>query len=189
MKTITRSILLCSTALLLTLSPAPCRAEVKCKTHNFHELFNAKPDPRLVVTNTNQTGEVEEDEIVYACSGNAKFFYYGGTPGELAIYLDADSAQVVTTLIKNLTQIIVTYLPATDANPPKVAISTTGEGGWINLTPTNFLSTAKIYNVQSVGDYYIRIKRNGTTNTYIKAVEYCRLDLSACPNCFIYRPE
>lgn len=152
-------------------------------------MFSASPEAKLKVTDSNQTGRSVDDGIVYTCSYGAKFFYYGGKPGELAIYLDADSAQVETTLIKNLTQIIVTYLPATDANPPKVAISTTGEGGWINLTPTNFLSTAKIYNVPSVGDYYIRIRRNGTTNTYIKAVEYCRLDLSACPNCFIYRPE
>ena len=187
MKPIIRSILISFTVLLFILSPAPCRAEVKCKTHNFNEMYNAKPDPKLVLTDSYHLGTVEEEGITYTCSGtNAKFWLYSS---EIVIFLESSEAQVVTTQIKDLTQIIVTYLPATDYYPPQVEISTTGEGGWINLSPTNYTPTAKIYNMPSVGDYYIRIKRKGTTSTYIKAVEYCRLALPACPNCFIYKPE
>ena len=180
MKTYLRYTLLC----LFALSSALCGAKVTCWSQNLHKMYNASPKTLEVKGSVGTT-----DSVTYTCSGGAKFSYYGGTPGELAIYLDATSAQVVTTLIKNLTQIIVTYLLDSGTNPPKVAISTNGVDGWINLSPQPYTPTAKIYAMPSVGDYYVRIKRNGTTNTYIKVLEYCCLDLSGCPNCFLYKPE
>ena len=152
-------------------------------------MFTAKPEALLDVTDDNHVGTSVEDSMVYTCSGGAKFFYYGGIPGgELAIYLDATSAQVITTPIQNLSQIVVTYLPANDLYPPIVEVlSATGEE-WNVLSPVKISTTSKAYNVPFVGDYYVRIKRNGSNNAYIKIVEYCRIDLSGCPNCFIYKP-
>lgn len=179
MKTYIRYTLLC----LFALSSALCGAEVTCWSQNLHKMYNASPRTLKVEGSVGTT-----DSVTYTCSGGAKFSYYGGTPGELAIYLDATSAQVTTTRIQNLDHIIVTYLPASDANPPKVAISTNGVDGWIDLTPVRISTTSKEYHMPSVGDYYVRIKRNGA-NTYIKVLEYCCLDLSGCPNCFLYKPE
>ena len=179
MKTYIRYTLLC----LFALSSALCGAEVTCWSQNLHKMYNASPRTLKVEGSVGTT-----DSVTYTCSGGAKFSYYGGTPGELAIYLDATSAQVTTTRIQNLDHIIVTYLPASDANPPKVAISTNGVDGWIDLTPVRISTTSKEYNVPSVGDYYVRIKRNGA-DRYIKVLEYCCLDLSGCPNCFLYKPE
>ena len=180
MKTYIRYTLLC----LFALSSALCGAEVTCWSQILHNMYNASPRTLEVKGSVGTT-----DSVTYTCSGGARFDYYGGTPGELAIYLVSNNtAQVTTTRIQNLDHIIVTYLLDSGTNPPKVAISTNGVDGWINLSPQPYTSTAKIYAMPSVGDYYVRIKRNGA-NTYIKVLEYCCLDLSGCPNCFLYKPE
>ncbi len=146
-------------------------------------MYNASPRTLEVEGSVGTT-----DFVTYTCSDGARFFYYGSAPSELAIFLESSSAQVTTTRIQNLDHIIVTYLLGSGTNPPKVAISTNGVDGWIDLTPVRISTTSKEYNVPSVGDYYVRIKRNGA-DRYIKILEYCCLDLSGCPNCFLYKPE
>ena len=181
MKTYIRYTLLC----LFALSSALCGAEVTCKSQNFQSLTTSKKIEFNSPTNTIGT----TDFVTYTCSGGAKFGTGTESGNEIAIYLESNNnAQVTTTRIQNLDHIIVTYLPASDVNLPQVAISTNGVDGWIDLTPVKITTTSKEYNVPSVGDYYVRIKRN-SANTYIKVLEYCCLDLSGCPNCFLYKPE
>lgn len=180
MKTYLRYTLLC----LFALSSALCGAKVTCGEQNLHKMYNASPKTLEVKGSVGKT-----DFVTYTCSGEAKFWRGTESGNEIAIYLVSNNnAQVTTTRIQNLDHIIVTYLPASDANPPKVAISTNGVDGWIDLTPVTITTTSKEYHMPSVGDYYVRIKRNGA-DSYIKVLEYCCLDLSGCPNCFLYKPE
>lgn len=189
MKTITRSILLCSIALLLTLSPAPCRAVSPTFVHNFHEMFYEDKPATLTVTNSNQTGTVTRDKITYTCSGGALFSAdYKKTSSKLTIYLETSSAHFVTTTqIQNLDSLWIDYAPY-DLLDITVKIST-DSSSWSDVSAISKIPKGpKHVKMPSVGDYYVRIMYSDK-NVYIRQINYTCLDLSACPNCFIYRPE
>lgn len=184
MKTITRSILLCSIALLLTLSPAPCRAVSPTYSHDFHEMYNTSKTLKLNDTYT--IGTVEDDDITYTCSDGAQFFISGS---KLAIFLVASGAQVVVSQIQNLDSMVIYYSTDSKQHRLSVEISENGVDGWKSLEQSQVPGTiAKSVKLPSAGDYYVCLKKN-VDNMYIMEIDYYCLDLSACPNCFIYRPE
>lgn len=191
MKTITRSILLCSTALLLTLSPAPCRA-VSLVEHNFDEMWRSTPQ-RLAVTNFNQTGTVEEDDITYTytCSGKKAIFsldfFNAEGKQKIAINLEDKGNYVTTSIINNLQQVEINCTSQKAKSNVKVYIST---DGLIWDEPDNIEYGSLITATFPAGDYHVIILNDASANRVsIYQIDYYCLDLSACPNCFIYRPE
>lgn len=189
MKTITRSILLCSIALLLTLSPAPCRA-VSPVEHDFDEMWRSTPRI-LEITNSNQTGTVARDGVTYTCSSDAMFFLSEKTASELAIFLVASGAQVEVSQIQNLDSICITFTPIWKDTADVFDLEILEEGAkeWKKISTNYQTSTLRTLKLPKVSNYDLRITKK-STNVYIKEIDYYCLDpLSACPNCFIYRPE
>lgn len=185
MKTITRSILLCSIALLLTLSPAPCRA-VSPVEHNFHEMYNTSKTLKLNGTYT--IGTVEDD-ITYTCSSGAMFSLSDKTASELAIFLVASGAQVVVSQIQNLDSICITFTPTwrDEADVFDLEILEEGANEWKKISTNYQTSTLRTLKLPKVSNYDLRITKK-STNVYIKEIDYYCLDpLSACPNCFFLK--
>ena len=181
MKPIVQSLVVC----LFALSPAFCRAVSPTYVHNFDEMYRSNPKI-IEITNSNQTGTVEDDDITYTCSDGAQFFISGS---KLAIFLVASGAQVVVSQIQNLDSMVIYYSTDSKQHRLSVEISENGVDGWKSLEQSQVPGTiAKSVKLPSAGDYYVCLKKN-VDNMYIMEIDYYCLDLSACPNCFIYRPE
>lgn len=166
----------------LVLSSALCGADTRVITHNFQGLFSASPK-ELVVTNENHTGTI--GDFVYTCSNGAEFKKESPTASQLAVYLDKSNAQVTTTQITNLDSLHFQFAP-TSYLDFYVDISTDGIS-WTNVPVLQKLAGVNAVKLPSAGDYYVRIRR-AATDVYIKQIKYIYIDLSDCPNCFIYKP-
>lgn len=183
MKSHLRYVLVC----LFTLSSAFCRVESKKVPQNFNDMFYAVPQT-LEVKNSNETGTT--DFVTYTCSGGADFnLDTYKTNGEIAIFLETSDAQVVTTQIQNLDSISITFTPTwSDKDHEMFYVAISDDGiSWKNLSTKYFNNTTRTVKFPQAGSYYVRIKRK-STNVYLRKIDYIYLDLSDCPNCFIYKP-
>jgi hypothetical protein len=188
MKTHIRYILIC----LFSLSPIISGAETRTIRHDFDAMFKASPK-KLEVENTNQTGTSTQDGIVYTCSGGAEFSLdYSKTGSKLAIFLESSGEKVETSLIQNLDSLRINYYyyPLTP-NPYRditVSISTDGSV-WKDVTVEHKSNGLKTVKMPRAGDYYVRIAYKSSYKVYVFQIDYIYIDLSGCPNCFLYKPE
>ena len=170
----------------LVLSSAICRAETKSFTHYFHDMASHSG---ISFNPTNTVGSA--DEVTYTCSGGAKFWYDSKlTGGEVAIFLDASGEQVTTTKIQNLDSMRIEYTPSDKYSTMIVSISK-DSSVWNDVTLRDVINGVKEIKMPAVDDYYVRFTRQsiGTSyNIYILTIKYLYIDLSDCPNCFIYKP-
>lgn len=181
MKLSTRYIILC----LFTLSSAFGRAE--SVGHEFDAMWRKNPQ-ELVISNSNHTGTT--DFCTYTCGNDALFSaQYELTASNLAVFLEETNAQVETTVISGLDSLVIHYYPTNAAKEMYVYIKEEG-GEWQSATvegKSKGVSTVKLPNA---GDYQVRIRRKNASNkVYVWKLEYFYVDLSGCPNCFLYRPE
>ena len=165
---------------LLVISSAFCWAETRSFTHYFNELYPAA----LSVTNSNHTGTI--GDFVYTCGGGAEFWKTSDSGNQLAIFLNGTGKQVETTAIQNLDSICIHYYPDA-AKDMKVAISSDGGSSYSDVPVENARGVTKV-KLPTVGDYCVRMKYKSSYNVYIWKIEYFYIDLSGCPNCFIYTP-
>lgn len=180
MKTYVRYTIIC----LFTLSSALCGAESRTVSQNFDDMFKASPKT-LTVTDSYHTGTT--DFVTYTCTGGAEFFNNTNSGNKLAIFLDASGEQVQTTQVTNLDSLRIRYAPAVISQEMTVSISTDGSA-WQEVAIQHKASGLKTVKMPRVGDYYVRIARKGSYNVYITEIGYIYIDLSGCPNCFIYKP-
>ena len=163
----------------LVLSSAICRAETRSFTHNFNTM--AGNGGIAFNTPTNTIGKT--DEVTYTCGNGALFSYdVTQTNNQIAIFLDAAGEEVVTSSIQNLDSVRIYFAPDTKKN---ITVSIKeGDGEWMSVTiqKGNGVNAVKM---PRVGDYQIRIQQSD--NVYIKEIQYYYIDLSDCPNCFIYK--
>ena len=169
---------------LLVLSSAFCGAETRIVTHSFNKMFYKDSPRTLTLTNENKTGTAA-DRVIYECSGGAVFSKNSYSGDSLAVFLTSSTAKVQISQIHNLDSLRIYYYPAADKSI-SVSYSTDGSS-WTAATvrtPTNGIKTVRF---PSVNDYYVRIAR-ASDNVYVWRLVYCTIDLSDCPNCFIYKP-
>ena len=165
---------------LFTLSAVFCRAEsVK---HNFQKLYT---DKDITVTASNTIGTTSF--CTYTCTNGAEFSADNTkTSGAICIFLDETNAQVETTLISGLDSLVIQYYPATEYKEMVVSIKEEG-GEWTSATVVQKTKGTSVVKLPTAGDYYLRIKRKNA-HFYIRELEYHYIDLSGCPNCFLYHP-
>ena len=178
MKTYLRYTLLC----LFALSSALCGAKVTCVPQNFQSLSTSKKIKFNSPTNTIGT----TDFVTYTCSGDARFSAdETKTDWKVAIFLEQSGAQVTTTQIQNLDSLWISYVP--NANKAITVKISTDSVSWEDVEAVHKINGAKHVKMPRVGDYYVRIIRSD--NVYITQIDFTCLDLSGCPNCFLYKPE
>lgn len=172
---------------LLLLSSATCGAGTSSVVQNFNTMYNASPK-QLTVTNSNQTGTT--DFVTYTCSSGAEFFKEAATTGNnLAIYIEANAEQVVTTQIAGLDSLTIRYYypSGQGTNDMTVSYSTTGSAPWTSVATKYISAGVRSVKLPATGDYYIKINGKSSKKVYIYELEYTYI-LSNCPNCFIYQP-
>lgn len=185
MKTHIRYILIC----LFSLSPIISGAETGTIPHDFDAMFNASPK-KLEVTNSNKTGTSTEDGIVYTCTGSkAEIFLDLFNPEgskKMAINLKESGNFVTTTVVSSLQSVVISCGSQKEKSYIKVYISTDG----INWRePDNISYSTYITATFAAGDYYVKILNSASSNNVsIFEIRYTYIDLSGCPNCFIYKP-
>ncbi len=184
MKTHIQYILIC----LFSLSPIISGAETGTIPHDFDAMFNASPK-KLEVENTNQTGIT--DLVTYTCSGGAEFSTdITKSGGKIAIFIENSGEKVEISQIANLDSLRINYAPA---KYPKttldvtVSISTDGDV-WKPIPTKHVNNGLRTVKMPRAGDYYVRIAYS-SDKVYIKQIDYIYIDLSGCPNCFLYKPE
>ena len=180
MKLSIRYIMFC----LFTLSSALCRAENVSVEHDFNAMYNAVPR-QLSVTNSNHTGTT--DFCTYTCSGGAEFLSnITKTGGLLAIFLETNSYHFVTTSkIQNIDSLRIEYRP--DEAKKRMTISISEDSiSWTNMTVKDGVGGVKTIKMPRAGDYFVRFTRKD--DVYITKIKYIYVDLSGCPNCFLYKP-
>ena len=177
-----RYILIC----LFSLSPIISGAETRTIPHDFDAMFNASPK-KLEIESPFQIGTSTEDGIVYTCSGEAQFLTdYTKTDNKIAIFLEKSGDKVETSLIQNLDSLRIVYSPYAK-RAMTVSISTDGSE-WHNIATRQVSSSLTTVKMPRAGDYYVRIAYS-SDKVYIKQIDYIYVDLSGCPNCFLYKPE
>lgn len=180
MKTYVRYTIIC----LFTLSSALCGAESRTVPgQDFAALVKEKQMTLNPPANTIGV----TDFVTYTCSGGAEFTADENTSYKIAILLNASGEQVQTTQITNLDSLRISYAPAVSNKDMTVSISTDGSV-WQEVAIQHKASGLKTVKMPRVGDYYVRIARKGSDNVYIIQIDYIYIDLSGCPNCFIYKP-
>ena len=148
---------------------------------NFDDMYRIYKT--LVTTNSDKIGTT--DFVTYTCSGDAKFSMDGTkTDWNVAIFLDKSGAQVTTTQIQNLDSLWICYAPV--ANKAITVKISTDSVSWEEVEAVHKINGAKHVKMPRVGDYYVRIIRSD--DVYIKQIDYICIDLSGCPNCFLYKP-
>ena len=149
-------------------------------------MFRANPRT-LQVTNSNHTGTT--DFVTYTCSNGAIFSAdYYKTGSRITIFMETTDAQVVTSQVRNLEDLVIRYLPAEVSKQVVVAISKDGSV-WEDVEVEDGVGGIKYVHFPCAGDYYVKIQRkNSTGNVYLTEIRYTYIDLSGCPNCFIYKP-
>ena len=178
MKTYVRYLTIC----FFTLSSAFCGAESRKVVQNFHDMFYGNPQT-LKVSDSNRTGET--DFVTYTCSGGADFYADSNSGNKLAIFLNAYGEKVETTQIENLDSLRIYYAP-TSKIEMTISISRDGSA-WTEVPAKQVLAGITSVKMPRAGDYYVRIARK-SAHIYIKEIEYICIDLSGCPNCFLYKP-
>ena len=183
MKTYVRYTIIC----LFTLSSALCGAESRTVSQNFDDMYNASPRT-LTVTNTNTTGTT--DFVSYTCNGTkAEIFLDLFNPEgskKIAINLKESGNFVTTTVVSSLESVVISCGSQKEKSYIKVYISTDGIS-W--REPDNINYSSYITATFAAGDYYVKILNNASSNNVsIFEISYTYVDLSGCPNCFIYKP-
>lgn len=174
------------TLCLFTLSSAYCRAERRTVEQNFQALTGNG----IEYKSSNTIGET--DFVTYTCSGGAKFNADAvKTDSKIAIFLESAGSQVTTTKIENLDSLRIKYYYSSMPDPYRdITVSISTDGSEWNEIPvvhqTNGLKTVKM---PRAGDYYVRIAFKSSYKVYIFQIDYIYIDLSECPNCFLYKPE
>ena len=138
-----------------------------------------------VNTPTNTIGTIGDFE--YTCGGGAEFWKTGDSGNQLAIFLNGTGKQVETTAIQNLDSICIHYYPDA-AKDMSVAISSDNGSSYSDVTVKIERKGVNTVKLPTVGDYCVRIKYKSSNSVYIWKIEYFYIDLSDCPNCFIYKP-
>lgn len=186
MKTHIRYILIC----LFSLSPIISGAETRTIRHDFDAMFWASPK-KLEIESPFQIGTSTEDGIVYTCSGEAQFLTDSKkTDNKIAIFIENSGDKVEISQIANLDSLRINYAPA---KSPKttldvtVSISTDGDV-WKPIPTKHVNNGLRTVKMPRAGDYYVRIAYS-SDKVYIKQIDYIYVDLSGCPNCFLYKPE
>ena len=180
MKALIRYLLVC----FITLSPALCRAGVTAERQNFDDMYNNGLTLNEVGDSPYTIGTT--DFVTYTCSGGARFFKDSNSDLKLAIYLDKSGAQVTTTKIHNLDSLWIQYAP--DAYKEMTVKISTDSVEWKNVVLDKSQNSIRKAKLTQPGDYYVRIAYKSSDKVYIKRIEYYYIDLSGCPNCFIYKP-
>lgn len=194
MKTYVRYIIVC----LFTLSPAICRAESRNVTHNFESMYKASPR-QLPLENPYKTGTTTAASglvTTYTCNGtNARIFldlFNDDRDKVIAINLPDNGNFVTTDRISNLQRVEISYYSRTaisDLNPDIMVYISTDGTNWNE--PDNITYSSWITATFPAGDYYVKILNAndvGTNNVSILEIRYNYVDLSDCPNCFLYKP-
>ena len=176
-----RYILIC----LFSLSPIISGAETRTIRHDFDAMFNASPK-KLEIESLFQIGTSTQDGIVYTCSGGAEFSANATTEYKTAIFLENSGEKVETSKIQNLDSLRIVYSPSAK-RAMTVSISTDGSE-WHNIATRQVSSSLTTVKMPRAGDYYVRIAYS-SDKVYIKQIDYIYVDLSGCPNCFLYKPE
>lgn len=172
------------TLCLFTLSSAYCMAERRTVIQNFKTLTDSRG---IVYKTSNTIGET--DFVTYTCSGGAKFYYDATkTSNIFAIFLESAGSQVTTTKIENLDSIRIVYMPA-DAKKDMVVEISTDSITWTEKETALVFAGLRTVKMPRANDYYVRIRRKGSNDVYIREMQYIYIDLSECPNCFLYKPE
>lgn len=179
MKTYVRYTIIC----LFTLSSALCGAESRTVPG---QDFAALVLSGSMTLNKPANTVGKTDFVTYTCSGGAEFTADKNTSYKTAILLDASGEQVETTRVTNLDSLRIFY--AADAFKNMTVSIKEGEGTWIEVPVVQKQKGLSTVKMPRVGDYYVRIARKGTDNVYITEISYIYIDLSGCPNCFIYKP-
>lgn len=141
----------------------------------------------LTLRDSQKTGVT--DFCIYTCSNNAQFSAdYELTAANLAIFLEETNAQVETTVISGLDSLVIHYYPTNAAKEMYVYIKEEG-GEWQSATVVGKSKGVSTVKLPNAGDYQVRIRRKNVSNkVYVWKIEYFYVDLSDCPNCFLYRP-
>ena len=172
------------TLCLFTLSSAYCRAERRKVKQNFEDMYRSVP-AKLTLEDSQKTGVT--DSVTYTCTSGARFSAnYEKTGSKLAIFLESAGAQVTTTVIENLDSLCIYYAP--NAKKEMIVSIKEGEGEWTEVPVVQRQNGLSTVQMPRAGDYSVRIAR-GDNNVYIKEIDYFYIDLSECPNCFLYKPE
>ena len=167
------------TLCLFTLSSAYCRAERRTVEQNFKTLTDSS---KIVYKTSNTIGET--DFVTYTCSGGAKFKLDGSSHTQL--FVNGEEQMVTTSTIANLDSLCIYYAP--DAKKEMTVSIRSGEGKWTEVPVVQRQKGFSTVQMPQAGDYSVRIAR-GSNDVYIKEIHYIYIDLSECPNCFLYKPE
>ena len=167
--------------IISTLSPVFCRAESVSITHDFQTLAGQSKITINSPTNTIATTA----EVTYTCSGGANFYSDANSFNKIAVFLDASGEQVTTTQIANLDSMLIYYYPTAEKG---INVSySTDSISWKAATVVRYANGVKTIKFPAVNDYYVRISRKSSDNVYVWQIKYYYIDLSDCPNCFIYK--
>ncbi len=183
MKPHIRYILIC----LFSLSPIISGAETGTIPHDFNKMYYE--DKTLNVINSNKTGIT--DLVTYTCTGSKAeifldLFNLDGRK-KIAINLEEYGNYVTTTAVSNLQRLEISCNSQKENTNIKVLISTDGIN-WRD--PDNIDYGSVITATFAAGDYYVKILNNASGNKVsILKIDYIYIDLSGCPNCFLYKPE
>lgn len=177
MKTYVRYLIVC----LFTLSPAICRAESRKVEQDLDYMYRTAKT--LTVTNSNHTGTT--DFVTYTCSSGAEFMIDGAkSGGKLAIFLEASGEKVETTTIQNLDSLRIYYMP--NAKVDMTVSVKKGAGDWVPMPVVKKQKGLNTVKMPHADDYQVQIQ--WVENVYITQIDYIYVDLSDCPNCFLYKP-
>lgn len=176
MKTYVRYLTIC----FFTLSSALCGAESRKVVQNFQTLTTGGG---ISYSPSNTVGTT--DFVTYTCSGGAKFNSDSPSAYQIAIFLDASGRKVETSRIENLDSLRIVYAPEATRDMT-ISISQDGSA-WTEVPTRKWASGLTTAKMPRAGDYYVRIARK-SAHIYIKEIEYICIDLSGCPNCFLYKP-
>lgn len=171
-------------ALLLILGSAPCRAENDTIVHNFQALNIAG---KISFTNSNRTGTVTADNIIYTCKGSANA-HFDAIAGEIILNLGASMDSVTTTRIANLKEIKMINVSSSGqlTTDIKLKLSTDGStwGDAILFTKGKKTCGATF----PKGDYYVKLYNSTSPSSRIYITELRFVTEPEDCNCFVYTP-
>ena len=149
--------------------------------HNFSDLITAG---KLNLVKPYTEGPVT-DGITYTCSGNVTF---GSYSAQICLNFTGRGDTVTTSLIRNLRQVRLYYLPenAIAASSLKIRLSTDGVNWSEPLTTTSGTESGSTTITFDPCDYYVKICTSSNKAFSIPEIDYW-LSRDFC-NCFPYAP-
>ena len=140
------------------------------------------------ITYQNSNKRAVNDSVTYYCMSNAKFAAYTSIyPNPICIFLDHQNDSVVTSKVKDVKSLVITYYPngyITSGLNIKVSRDSLS---WTDISSSMEESDRYIYvPMPRRGDYHIKIKNTLSSHAvYINAMKYT---IENC-NCFQYIAE